>query len=571
VQSSGHFALGIFYFQEEEKMKQLHPAAKWKITTVGNPGGKGKKPPDEASRGISKQLAIIASVLIIVMIVTCPAHADSDSGQSPTDETQLGQKSKQELLDIMQRFITLHPEFGKELSGQQTEPPAAPSERSVARTTTEQPSEQKAEAEGLPSWAPQVLGMQFNSVNQYVPSFKSPYSGTNSLPYGHDYTQTYGLYLGSQLAPTLQAYLDAEMFRGSGVVSHGVGLGGYINGDVVRAGSSNETQTPYIARFYLRYFVPLGSETEKVERCMDQCPLEQQPVSRWEIKLGKMALTDDFDQNRYANNNRTQFLNYDFLFNAAWDYASDTRGYSYGFNTALVQPRWRLAFGIALEPNTQNGTRFDYFKEEGWVLRQLGYNLELDLKPNDAGTVVRLLTYLNTGRMGSYDAALALGSATSTTPSLLSVEKLGGTKYGFGLNFEQPIADGGETGIFARLGWNDGHHETWSYVEVDRHASLGVQVSGVRWGRGQDDFGLAYGVNGLSSDHKDYLAAGGIGMLLGDGALNYGLEQVLEAYYRIQLTKYAELSPDFQHIPNPGYNRDRGPAEVYGLRFRLSY
>lgn len=553
-------------------MKQVHLAAKWMAAALSNPPiEKAKSLYAKLNRGVLRRLAIASSLVLSVMIVTCPAHADTDSVGTKANEDQLGQKSKEELLDMVQRIIKQHPEIGKELSGQETEPPAAGPERSVSKATTQQPSEQKAEAEGLPSWAPQVLGMQVNTVSQYVPGFRSPYSGTNSLPYGHSYTQTYGVYLGSQLAPALQAYLDTEMFRGSGVVSHGVGLGGFINGDVVRAGSSNEPQTPYVARLYLRYFVPLGSETEKVERCMDQCPLEQQPVSRWEIKLGKMSLTDDFDQNRYANNNRTQFLNYDFLFNTAWDYASDTRGYSFGFNTSLVEPRWRLALGVALEPNTQNGARFDYFKSEGDVLRQLGYNLELTVKPNDIGTVVRMLTYLNTGRMGSYDAAVALGNATSTTPSLLSVEKLGGTKYGFGLNFEQPITDGGETGIFGRLGWNDGHHENWSYVEVDHHASLGVQVNGVRWGRVEDDFGLAYGVNGLSSEHKDYLEAGGIGMLLGDGALNYGLEQVLEAYYRIQLTKYAALSPDFQYITNPGYNRDRGPAEVYGLRFRLSY
>ncbi len=560
-------------------MKQLHLAAVWKIDTKGTlRGEKTKRLYDEVYLGIAKQLAIVASVLMFVMIVTCPAYADADSGQSPADENQLGQKSKQELLDMMQRIIKQHPEIGKELSEQQrnpavpekpaeqqTEPPAAGPERSVARTTTEQPSEQKAEAEGLPSWAPQVLGMQFNSVNQYVPRFKSPYDGPNSFLSGDAYTQTYGVYLGAQLAPTLQTYMDLEMFRGTGVAADGVGLGGYINGDVVRAGSSHEPQTVYVARLYLRYFVPLSSETEKVQRCVDQCPAEQ-PVSRWEVKLGKITATDDFDQNRYANNNRTQFLNYDFLFNTAWDYASDTRGYSFGLATAVVQPRWRLAFGVYMEPNTANGAKFTYID---WG--ELGYNLELTLKPNDAGTVVRLLTYLNEGRMGSYDAALALGGATSTTPDLVQVQKRGGTKYGFGLNFEQPIADGGETGIFARLGWNDGHHENWSYVESDRHASLGVQVSGVRWGRAEDGFGLAYGVNGISSEHKDYLAAGGVGILLGDGRLNYGLEQAFEAYYRLQINKYAALSPDFQYIVNPGYNRDRGPADVYGLRFRLSY
>src|SRR5208337_1033867 len=169
------------------------------------------------------------------------------------------------------------------------------------------------------------------------------------------------------------------------------------------------------------------------------------------------------------------------------------------------------------------------------ILRAQGSNLECSLKPNDLGTVIRILTYLNQGRMGNYDEAIAIGNAMSEVPSVLAGEKPGRTKYGFGLNFEQPIADNGETGIFGRLGWNDGHHEIWSYTETDRHASLGLQVSGVRWGRGEDGFGIAYGINGLSSEHKNYLAAGGFGILLGEGRLNYGLEQICEAYYRIQI------------------------------------
>jgi carbohydrate-selective porin OprB len=204
-------------------------------------------------------------------------------------------------------------------------------------------------------------------------------------------------------------------------------------------------------------------------------------------------------------------------------------------------------------------------------MREFGYNLELTLKPNGAGTVVRLLSFINESRMGDYDATLALGRATSSTPDILLVEKQGGIKYGFGLNFEHPLADNGETGIFGRLGWNDGGHETWCYVESDRHASLGVQISGINWGRKDDHLGIAYGANGLSTEHKDYLAAGGIGILLGEGRLNYGLEQALEVYYNIQLGSYVQISPDFQFLQNPGYNKDRGPAEVYGMRAHLSF
>jgi len=442
---------------------------------------------------------------------------------------------------------------------------AAEPEGAVADSS--QDSSEK-ERQYLPDWFPRLLGAQFTAIYQNMPPFHSPYEGQNSLIFrnglGRQTTQTYGVYLGSQLAPGLQLYADGEYFQGNGI-SNGIGLSGYSNGDEIRAGSSNLPKIPYLARLYLRYYYPLSGETEKLERTIDQLPGEQ-PVSRWEIKAGKLAATDDFDLNRYANNNRCQFFNYDFLYNTAWDYAADTRGYSYGIEAALYQPRWRVAFGVYTEPTTANGA--DFHAND---TRALGYNLELTWKPNDAGTVVRFLTYFNEARMGNYDDALALARKPGTAPSLLDVEKPGGTKYGLGLNFEQPLADGGETGLFGRLCWNDGHDETWAYTECDRHVSIGAQLSGIHWGRGEDRAGIAYAVDGLSTPHKDYLEAGGIGMLLGDGALNYGLEQILEIYYAIQVCRFVQISPDFQFIQNPAYNRDRGPVEVYGLRLHISY
>jgi high affinity Mn2+ porin len=442
---------------------------------------------------------------------------------------------------------------------------AAGSEGAVADSSQDS-SEQKRQ--DLPDWFPRLLGAQFTGIYQNMPPFHSPYGSKNSLSFrngmGRQITQTYGVYLGSQLAPGLQLYADGELFQGNGI-SDGLGLAGFVNGDVIRAGSSNLPKIPYLARLFFRYYYPLSGETEKLERTIDQLPGEQ-PVSRWEFKIGKLAVSDDFDLNRYANNNRTQFFNYDFFYNTAWDYAGDTRGYSYGIETALYQPLWRVAFGVYMMPTTANGA--DFHAND---TRALGYNLELTWKPNEAGTVVRFLSYFNEARMGNYDDALALARKPGTAPSLLDVEKPGGIKYGLGLNFEQPLADGGETGLFARLGWNDGHDETYVYTECDRHASLGAQLSGIHWGRDEDRVGIAYAVDGLSTPHKDYLAAGGLGILLGDGALHYGLEQTMEIYYRIQVCKFVQISPDFQFIQDPGYNRDRGPVEVYGLRLRVSY
>ncbi|HEY6281730.1 MAG TPA: carbohydrate porin, partial [Burkholderiales bacterium] len=147
----------------------------------------------------------------------------------------------------------------------------------------------------------------------------------------------------------------------------------------------------------------------------------------------------------------------------------------------------------------------------------------------------------------------------------------GRNKYGFGLNLEQPLADSGETGLFARLGWNDGKTETFAFTEVDRTVTFGAQVAGNHWGRNDDRLGIGFVVNGLSADHRNYLAAGGSGFVLGDGALNYGYEKIVEAYYRIQLGKYAQLGPNFQYIENSGYNRDRGPSMVVGIRLHIEY
>lgn len=478
-------------------------------------------------------------------------------------------------LIFLSACVALSPTLAK-ASGDQTCPvwadmaqAGAGQEQAGAATPSAEPQAGTgADASTLHEWVPRVLGAQANYVLQGALPFHNPYQGPNSFSDvggdREDLTQVYGVYLGSQLAPGLQLYIDSEMFKGDGL-SKGVGLSGYVNGDVLRAGSNGLPNDPYVARFYFRYFHALSAETSKVEAGPDQLP-GYEPVSRWEMKIGKMAPVDDFDLNRYANNNRVQFMNYDFLYNTAWDYAADTRGYSYGIVEALYEPSWRTVLGIYLEPNSLNGANFNFVNTSA-----LGYNWEFDLKPNDCGTVVRFLTFYNTGHMGDYDEALAIAQATGTVPDILGVEKPGGYKYGFGLNFEQPLADDGQTGLFGRLGWNNGSHETWSYTDCDRDVSLGAQVSGVHWGREQDRAGIAYAVNGLSQPHRDYLEAGGISILLGDGKLDYGYEQVMEVYYMVQVNRYVQVSPDFQLIQNPGYNCDRGPVEVFGLRVRVSY
>ncbi len=412
---------------------------------------------------------------------------------------------------------------------------------------------------------PQLLGAQATVIGQDLFRFQAPYTGPKSLvPTGDAHaTDTYGIYVGDRLAPGLEAYVDFEMARGAGV-SNATGLGGITNGDVIRQGSANLGTGPYLARVFLQYYLPLGTDRATNERAQDQLP-GPEPTDRLELDAGRFAVSDFFDLNRYANSTRTQFMNWGLFQNSAWDFAADTRGYTWGAVIALVRPTWAVRLGSFAMPLMANGNVFDVFP------RARGDNVEVTLQPGSKGTILRVLAYENHARMGVYAGAIAHGVAVDSAPDIVADDKPGRTKKGLGLNVEQPLADSGNTGVFLRLGWNDGKNEDFAFTEVDRHLSVGVQVSGTRWGRRQDDFAVAFLLHGLSHDHEAYLAAGGQGFLLGDGKLNYGGENILEAYYRAQFGRFIEAGPDFQWIHNPGYNRDRGPAAVASLRIRASY
>ncbi|HMK14611.1 MAG TPA: carbohydrate porin, partial [Burkholderiales bacterium] len=413
---------------------------------------------------------------------------------------------------------------------------------------------------------PQLLGAQYTLIAQHLYPFEAAYSGPKSLRDDGDTqkTQTFGLYTGMKVWHQLQAYLDVELFRGA-AISNDTGLGGLTNGDAIRQGSSNLGNGPYIARAYLRYFWAMGEDMVDVFRAIDQLP-GKEPVKKIEIKLGKFAANDDFDRNRYANSFRTQFEDYSLWNNTAWDYPADTRGYTNGAMLGYVSAVWGLRFGIFQMPTVANGSDLALP-----LTKSRSENLELTLQPNRYATVMRLLAYRNVANMGIYRDATAIGLEQGTVPNVAADDQPRRKKYGFGLNLEQPLADSGETGLFARLGWNDGATETFAFTEVDRTVTFGSQVAGNHWGRNDDRLGIGFVVNGLSADHRNYLAAGGSGFVLGDGRLNYGYEEIMEAYYLLQFGRFVQLSPDFQYIQNPGYNRDRGPATVVGIRLHIQY
>lgn len=410
-------------------------------------------------------------------------------------------------------------------------------------------------------------------ILQALPAFHNPYSGLNSLP-GRGavgFSHTYAVYAGLRLTPQLEAYLNPELALGNGIGA-GDGLGAYSNGDLI--GQPALRADPYLARVFLRWRIPLASSRQSEARQIVSSGNDviggSFPAARLVLIAGKLAVSDHIDVNTYANNARTQFVNAAFINNLAYDRAGDTRGYTHGVVASVIYPNAALRLGFVAPPTVAGGVDTSYH-----LPSQHSEQAEVELHPlfspsQHTPLIVRLLAYRNVGTMGRYADALR-GASGGAPPDVTAVRRRGAEKYGFGLNFEQAVADGGGSGVFGRLGWNDGHTETFSSAEVDRVVSLGGQISGSHWHRAGDVLGIAVAQSDLSGPHRAYLAAGGLGLSLGDGALSYGSERVVEAYYAYQLSPKASLSPSYQFIQNPGFNHARGPASVASLRLHVTF
>ena len=96
--------------------------------------------------------------------------------------------------------------------------------------------------------------------------------------------------------------------------------------------------------------------------------------------------------------------------------------------------------------------------------------------------------------------------------------------------------------------------------------SVGTSIKGTAWRRPDDKIGLAGAINGLSTDHRNYLAAGGLGILIGDGQLNYRPEKIIETFYAMNVINGVTLTFDYQFMMNPAHNSDRGPISIFSAR-----
>src|ERR1700686_1693498 len=351
---------------------------------------------------------------------------------------------------------------------------------------------------------------QANVISQWHPPFRSPYQGRNSLsPEAQDASsRVLTLYTGLRLTGTTELLCDVQETGGHGI-GEAFGLAGFTNLDVVR--NPALSKAPYIARLMWHQIIPLSHVEANAARTAFSL-FSKLPERRLELRFGKFGIADFFDLNNYGSDSNFQFMNWTVDNNGAYDYAADTRGYTFAAMLEYHQRHFSVRFAEAL---------INYFP------------------------------------------------GLTPPPEITAHPLLSSVKYGFGANFEQPLNDW--FGVFGRWGWNEGRHESYAYTEVDSTVELGAGASGQRWRRKFDRAGIAFASNGISRDHQQYLALGGYGFLLGDGRLNYGRETIEEAYYTLHLWRGFYPSVGVQHINNPGYNRDRGPVIVPSLRLHVEF
>jgi hypothetical protein len=422
-----------------------------------------------------------------------------------------------------------------------------------------------AVAQDLENWQDRVwISGQANFITQGHPTFDSPYSGPNSLSAdGQDATsRVITLYTGFRLTSTTDFFLDLEETGGNGI-GDALGVAGFPNLDVVR--NPTLSKAPYIARVFLHEMIPLSTETTEAE----VGPLQLAgtvPVRRLDIRLGKMSTVDWFDVNAIGSDSHLQFMNWAIDNSGAYDYAADTRGYTYGLVLEYNDRTWAFRYGEMLMPKVANGTHLD-----ADIFRARAENYELELRravlPKRL-TILRPLAFVNHADIGSYREAIdEYLSGKVTVPDITATRQQGRIKYGFGMNLEQELTH--TLRAYGRFGWNDGRTESFAYTEVDQTESGGMDLRGDRWHRAQDKVGAAFVSDAISGDHREYLALGGLGFLLGDGRLNYGRENIIESYYTAHLWHGVNASIDAQEVWNPGYNRDRGPVFVSSFRLHL--
>jgi high affinity Mn2+ porin len=404
---------------------------------------------------------------------------------------------------------------------------------------------------------------------QGYPSFRSPYVGPNSLPGTGEGRETADatLYAGLRLWQGAELWINGEIDQGFGLAdTHGAA--GFPSAEAYKLGEDY----PYarVPRYFIRQTINLGGDTEKVDADINQFA-ESQTADRLVLTIGKFSVVDIFDTNKYANNPKSDFLNWSLVNAGTFDYAADAWAYTYGAAAEWYRGHWTFRAGIfdlSATPtggNSPNGVNLDPTFDQFEMVGEIEDRYELWGQPGK----IKLTGFLNRGRAGDYADAIALAAITGG-PADINAVRVYTSRPGVSVNLEQQITE--TVGLFARAGWADGNVEPWDFTDIDRTVSAGVSLSGKQWGRPDDTIGIAGVINDISKIHQEFLNDGGLGILTGDGQLpNPGLEQIIETYYSYALSSSTHLTADYQLIVNPGYNTDRGPVNVFAGRFHWQF
>jgi hypothetical protein len=409
------------------------------------------------------------------------------------------------------------------------------------------------------------LRFQETYIFQRRGGIASPYLSGNSLraQAERSYTSTTTAYAGLRPWRDGEIYANVELTQG--VPASGLtGLAGFANGEATRASSPNPRI--YRQRLFLRQTFGLGGGREAIEHDLNQMA-GSVDRDRFVLTAGNFSLLDIVDDNAYAKDPRTQFFNWGNMTYAAYDYAADARGFGWGVAGEWISGDWAVRFARMTGPRDPNGLAIDYS-----IGRHYGDQVEIERghQLGDLPGRMRLLAYRNRARLATFRDASAAGAVDpAAQPALLAARTGDRIKYGLGINLEQAISK--DAGVYLRAMTSDGRTETMAFTEADHSLATGLSLRGSAWRRADDTIGLSLMENRLSADRRNYLAAGNLSFFIGDGALNYRPERIIETYYSIAITARASITLDLQHISNPAYNADRGPVLFAGMRGHIEF
>jgi high affinity Mn2+ porin len=433
-------------------------------------------------------------------------------------------------------------------------------------------------------WLPtegEILGLPVNVhgqttyINQRYNSFNSPYQGQNSLSpdKSMSYTWSGTLFFGARIASNTDIYFNPEVV--SGVPFSGLtGLGGPTNGEATRAQGAQAHF--YSARAFLRQTI--NQDGDKVELANDANQISQIVSSnRFVITAGQFSTLDIFDDSRYAKDPRVQFMNWGNMTYLSYDYAADARGYSWGLAGEWYRDNWVFRASRMLTPKIPNQLNLNW-----QIFNSYGDQIEVERQHSigDLPGKVSLLGYRNRMVMARFTDATnyLIANNAQGTQAILNVRNNYQIKTGIGLNAEQALTK--DMGIYMRAFTSDGHTETMAFAEADQSLSVGMGINGDRWGRAKDTIGVSAMLNGISSNRRAYLQAGGISNFVGDTpypyagpgqTITYKPEQISEIYYNALVLKNVLLGLNYQHVINPAYNAARGPVNVVSFRVHAEF